>query len=344
MFLQKCGASLILQQGRLRFMPDSNVKQKTSCALIIPVFNEQDAIPVFMSRINEVFAGLPDIALLLVFVDDGSTDETLSLLQRLQEKDPRIIAVALSRNFGKEAALTAGLAVCGGKTDIVVPIDADLQDPPELIPEMICKWREGFDVVLARRASRRSDSFFKRASAKYFYNVINHISSVKIPSNVGDFRLLDRSAVKAINSLPESCRFMKGLFSYIGFKTVSIEYTRPVRCAGESKFRFWKLWNFALDGITSFSTVPLRVWSYVGLFISVFSLLVSLFFLLRTVLFGVDVPGYASLIVAVTFLGGMQLLGVGILGEYLGRIFLESKRRPIYFIRKIYGNCQTWKE
>lgn len=306
-----------------------------SCALIIPVYNEEDAIPLFIERLDNLFSHCPDVALSMIFIDDGSVDKTLETLCHVQRSDPRIIVVELSRNFGKEAALTAGLAVCGEKYDVAIPIDVDLQDPPELIPEMIKKWREGFDIVLAQRVSRKSDSFLKRFTAKYFYRIINHISSVKIPPNVGDYRLLDREAIRAINSLPESCRFMKGLFSYIGFKTTTIPYVRASRSAGQSKFGFWKLWNFALDGITSFSTMPLRVWSYVGVLISVFSLLISLFFLFRTLLFGVDVPGYASLIVATTFLGGIQLLGIGVLGEYIGRIFLESKKRPVYFIRRL---------
>ena len=318
--------------------------QNISCALIVPVYNEEDAIPVFVDRIDSLFSAYPEISPAMIFVDDGSSDGTLKTLVKLQQEDKRITVVELSRNFGKEAALTAGLAVCGENYDVAVPIDVDLQDPPELVPEMIEKWREGFDVVLAQRASRQSDSFLKRLTAKYFYDFINHISSIKIPPNVGDYRLLDREAVRAINSLPESCRFMKGLFSYIGFKTAIIPYTRAPRSAGQSKFGFWKLWNFALDGITSFSTAPLRVWSYVGALISIFSLLVSLFFLFRTLLFGVEVPGYASLIVATTFLGGIQILGIGVLGEYIGRIFLESKNRPVYFIRRIIAPEEGDKE
>lgn len=307
-----------------------------SCALILPVFNEEDAIPVFIEHINKLFANRSDISLTMIFIDDGSMDKTLNILLKLQETDKRIIVVELSRNFGKEAALTAGLSICGNNSyDIAIPIDVDLQDPPELIPKMIEKWQEGFDIVLAQRVSRQSDSFLKRYTAKYFYSLINHISSIRIPANVGDYRLLNRETINAINSLPESCRFMKGLFSYIGFKTAIIPYARVPRSAGQSKFGFWKLWNFALDGITSFSTMPLRIWSYVGILISICSLLVSLLFLFRTILWGVDVPGYASLIVATTFLGGIQLLGIGVLGEYIGRIFLESKNRPVYFIRRV---------
>ncbi len=318
--------------------------QKTRCALIVPVYNEEDAIPVFVERVGSLFLAYPEISPAMIFVDDGSSDSTLNVLLQLQQTGKRITIVELSRNFGKEAALTAGLAVCGENYDVAVPIDVDLQDPPELVPEMIKKWREGFDVVLAQRASRQSDSFLKRLTAKYFYSFINHISSVKITPNVGDYRLLDREAVRAINSLPESCRFMKGLFSYIGFKTAIITYTRAPRSAGQSKFGYWKLWNFALDGITSFSSAPLRVWSYVGALISIFSLLVSMFFLFRTLLFGVDVPGYASLIVATTFLGGIQILGIGVLGVYIGRIFVESKNRPVYFIRRIITPEEEDKE
>ncbi len=242
--------------------------------------------------------------------------------------------VDLSRNFGKEAALSAGLQVASGH--VVVPIDVDLQDPPELIPEMIELWRTGYEVVLARRSCRKSDGWAKRTSANFFYRIHNKVAKPRLPVNVGDFRLMDRCVIDSLLQLPESNRFMKGLFAWVGFRTTYIEYSRPERRAGESKFNGWRLWNFALEGITSFSTAPLRVWFYIGLFVSSMSLFYGLYILLRVLLLGIVIPGYASLIITITFLGGLQLIGIGVIGEYLGRTYLESKRRPIFLIRHIY--------
>jgi len=305
-----------------------------SLSLIIPVFNESETLDLFIDRVTEVFAREHSITIEFVFVNDGSTDTTLDILLARQEADTRIKIVDLSRNFGKEAALTAGLQVACG--DAVIPIDADLQDPPEVIPAMIAKWREGYEVVLARRTNRQSDSLAKRASAGWFYKVHNRIANPKLPENVGDFRLLDRIVVEALKELPESRRFMKGLFAWVGFRTTSVDYERPGRVAGRSKFNGWKLWNFALEGITSFSTDPLRVWTYLGFTVSIVSLTFAIFIALRVLIHGVDVPGYASIMVAVTFLGGLQLIGIGVIGEYLGRTYIESKRRPTYLIRRIY--------
>src|SRR5690606_24390217 len=218
----------------------------------------------------------------------------------------------------------------------MVPIDVDLQDPPELILEMIEKWREGYEVVLARRSNRDSDTWAKRVSANGFYRLHNRISPVKLPENVGDFRLLDRSVVEMIKFLPESQRFMKGLFAWIGFRTAYVDYERPERVAGSSKFSGWRLWNLAIEGITGFSTVPLRVWTYLGLAVSLLSFAFAIFIALRVIIEGSELPGYASMMVAVTFLGGLQLIGIGVIGEYLGRTYLESKRRPAYLIRQIY--------
>lgn len=304
-------------------------------SLVVPVYNEAEAVDVFIETIVSVFEGDESVSIEMVFVNDGSQDCTLDRLQAAMAKDPRVRIVDLSRNFGKEAALSAGLKYAVG--DVVVPIDVDLQDPPELIPAMIDKWREGYEVVLGRRISRSSDTWIKRSSANLFYRVHNKIASPKIPENVGDFRLMDRSVVDVLNEFPESRRFMKGLFSWVGFRTVAIDYVRPERSAGESKFNGWKLWNFALEGFTSFSTAPLRIWTYLGLTCSFFSLLYALFIAIDVILYGVDVPGYASLIVAVTLLGGLQLIGVGVLGEYLGRTYIESKRRPVFVVRRIYG-------
>lgn len=289
---------------------------------------------LFVDRVDEAFASEPSVLLEMLFVNDGSTDKTLSALLARQERDGRIQVVDLSRNFGKEAALTAGLHAAAG--DIVVPIDVDLQDPPELIPRMVERWREGYDVVLGRRVNRDSDSWAKRASANWFYRVHNRMARPKIPENVGDFRLMDRCVIEALKQLPETHRFMKGLFAWVGFPTSHIDYVRPERVAGTTKFNGWKLWNFALEGITSFSTDPLRMWTYLGFAVSFVSLAFALFIAFKVFIRGVDVPGYASLMVAVAFLGGLQLVGIGVIGEYLGRTYMEAKKRPIYLVRQIY--------
>jgi glycosyltransferase involved in cell wall biosynthesis len=304
-------------------------------SLVVPVFNESETVSLFTDRVKAVFGKFNDIKLEIIFINDGSSDDTLARLLELQKQNSEIRIVDLSRNFGKEAALTAGLNVASGH--VVVPIDVDLQDPPEIILEMIGKWREGYDVVVGKRINRDSDTWDKRKSATWFYRIHNKISEPKIPENVGDFRLMDRSVVDALNKLPESRRFMKGLFAWVGFKTAAVEYARPERVAGTTKFNRWRLWNFALEGITSFSTYPLRIWTYLGVTVAFISFLFAIFMVLKVLIYGVDVPGYASVVVAVTFLGGLQLIGIGTIGEYLGRSFIESKRRPIYLVRRIYG-------
>lgn len=310
-----------------------NVNEKL-VSLVVPVFNEVETVGLFVDRISEVLSAVSEIRAEFVFVDDGSSDGTLQTLLDRQKTDERIRVVELSRNFGKEAALTAGLDNARGHA--VIPIDVDLQDPPEFILDMIQKWEEGFEVVLARRIDRQADSWAKRATANWFYRIHNKIANPKIPENVGDFRLLDRVVVDALKQLPESRRFMKGLFAWVGFRTTQIEYVRPERFAGTTKFNGWKLWNFALEGITSFSTSPLRMWTYIGFSISFLSLSYALYMASKVIVRGVDVPGYASLIVSVMFFGGLQLMGIGILGEYLGRTYIESKRRPTYLVRKLY--------
>lgn len=303
-------------------------------SLVVPVFNESETVFLFTDRVKTVFSKSDDIRLEIIFINDGSSDDTLACLLELQKHNSEIRIVDLSRNFGKEAALTAGLNTASG--DVVVPIDVDLQDPPELILQMIEKWREGYDVVVGKRINRDSDTWAKRKSAAWFYRLHNKISEPKIPENVGDFRLMDRSVVEALNTLPESRRFMKGLFAWVGFKTAIVEYARPERVAGTTKFNGWRLWNFALEGITSFSTDPLRIWLYLGGMVAFISLLFSIFIVLKVLIYGTDIPGYASVVVFVTFLGGLQLIGIGIIGEYLGRAYIESKRRPIYFVRRVY--------
>lgn len=307
---------------------------KTTLSLIIPIYNEEDTIEAFLERSHESLRKANDLYVEYIFVNDGSTDRSLSTLLSAQRKYPSIKILEFSRNFGKEAALTAGILEATGQ--IIVPIDADLQDPPELIIDMVSKWREGFDVVLARRVSRKSDGWTKRVTANWFYKLHNKIAEPRLPENVGDFRLMDRCVVEALRQLPESRRFMKGLLAWLGFRTTTIDYQRPARIAGSTKFNGWRLWNFALEGITSFSTSPLRIWTYIGSFVALLSFIFAIFIATRVIILGIDVPGYASLIVAVTFLGGLQLIGIGILGEYLGRTYLESKRRPSYIIRKTY--------
>lgn len=308
-------------------------KNKKLVSIVAPFFNEEESVELFYGAICTVFEHA-DFAFEMVCVDDGSTDETLNRLVALVERDPRIRVVELSRNFGKESALTAGIDAARG--DAIVPIDADLQDPPQLILLMINEWQGGADVVLARRTDRSADSFMKRKSAEMFYRFYNTFSNVKIPSNVGDFRLMDRAAVDALKQLPERQRFMKGLFAWVGFRTVMLDYTRNPRAAGLTKFSGWKLWNFALEGLTSFSSLPLKVWSYLGAIGAILTFVYAAFIILRTLIHGVDIPGYASILVAILFFGSLQLISVGVLGEYMGRIYMETKQRPLYLVRREY--------
>ena len=302
-------------------------------SIIAPCYNEEETIEPFLRRIEEILTQINE-PYEIVFINDGSKDNTLNILLNAKQNFKNIRIINFSRNFGKEAALTAGLDKARG--DAAIPIDVDLQDPPELIKELVARWREGYDVVLAKRADRTSDSFAKRVSADLFYKLNGKISNVDIPNNVGDFRLMSKRVVEALKQLPENQRFMKGLFAWVGFKTTVIEYAREKREAGQSSFNGWKLWNFALDGITSFSTLPLRIWLYIGALVSFLSFLYGSFIILKTLIFGVDLPGYASLAVIMLFLGGIQLIGIGILGEYIGRIYSESKRRPSYIIEGEY--------
>jgi glycosyltransferase involved in cell wall biosynthesis len=271
----------------------------------------------------------------IVCVNDGSKDNTIGCLIEHHHQNPRIKVVNLSRNYGKEIALSAGLDYANGNA--VIPIDADLQDPPELIAELVEKWREGYDVVYATRRSRQGESWVKRFTANIFYRTIDGLSQVPIPRNTGDFRLLDRRVVDALKRMPERNRFMKGLFAWVGFKQTSVIYDRPSRYKGETKWNYWKLWNFAIDGITSFSFLPLKVWSYVGLLVAIPSFFYASYLVIRTLIYGIDFPGYASIMVAVLFLGGVQLVSLGVLGEYLGRVYEEVKGRPLYLVRESYG-------
>ena len=301
-------------------------------SIVAPFYNEGEAVDHFYRRVVDVLSAVPGIRFELICVNDGSCDDTFERLRRLVDVDARVRVLDLSRNFGKEAALSAGLEAARG--DAVVPIDADLQDPPELIPQMIERWRAGAEVVLARRSDRSSDTWPKRGTAALFYRLQGAIGEIRIPDNVGDFRLMDRRVVDALLELPERCRFMKGMFAWVGFRAETIDYVRPPRSAGESKFSGWRLWNFAMEGFTGFSTVPLRVWTYLGLAIALLAFAYGAFIVMRTLVQGIDVPGYASLLVFVLFLGGIQLIGIGVVGEYVGRIYLESKRRPLYIVRE----------
>ena len=305
------------------------MKKNKLLSIICPCYNEEKSINIFFETIYEELKKT-NLDYELIFINDGSKDNTLEKLLELKQSHAFIKIINLSRNFGKEAALTAGLDKTNA--DLIIPIDVDLQDPPELIHKLIEENNKGFDVVLAKRIDRSNEDFFKSFTAKLFYKFNNKISDLEIPEDVGDFRLISKKVLNELKKLPENQRFMKGLFAWVGFKTKTITYKREARQKGNSKFNGWKLWNFALDGITSFSTLPLRAWLYIGVIISLLSLIYGSFIVVKTLLFGIDVPGYASLITAILFLGGIQLIGIGVLGEYIGRIYLESKNRPIYII------------
>lgn len=305
-------------------------------SLVMPFYNEGGTVFKFFEQLLPIVNALKQYNFELICVDDGSTDNTFASLCKINDR--RIKIIQFSRNFCKEAAITAGIDFAAG--DAVIPLDTDLQDPPELIASMLQQWESGFEVVLAKRKSRVTDSWLKRNSAQCFYKIHNYLAEFSIPDNVGDFRLIDRIVVDALKKLPERQRFMKGLFAWVGFKTTVIEYDRAERVSGKTKWNGWKLWNFALDGITSFSTLPLRIWGYLGTFLAIVSFLYGGWIILRTLISGVDIPGYASLFTAILFIGGIQMIGIGVLGEYLGRAYQESKQRPIYIVRKIIDNTQ----
>ncbi len=312
----------------------SPILEKVDISIVVPFYNEAPNVDHLLGRLKAVCDSL-DITYEIVCVNDGSQDDTLKFLIDHHNQNPTIQVVNLSRNFGKEIALTAGLDYSTGRG--VVPIDADLQDPPELIGKMLEKWREGYDVVYAVRQSRQGESWLKKFTADSFYRVIGRMSRVSIPRNTGDFRLMDRKVVDALKLLPERSRFMKGLFAWVGFKQTAIYYDRAPRYKGETKWNYWKLWNFAIGGITSFSLFPLKIWTYIGLGFSMLSIFYASFLIFRTLFQGVDLPGYASLMVAVLFLGGVQLITLGVIGEYLGRVYEEVKGRPLYLVRDLYG-------
>ena len=305
-------------------------------SVVVPVKNEEDGILPFVERAGAILDSIAaDAGWEIMFVDDGSTDATLAAIVACNLSDPRVRGLSLSRNFGKEAALSAGLDHARGAA--VIPMDVDMQDPPEVLPEMVAKWREGHEMVFGVRRCRTSDPLPKRLTASLYYRAHNWISEGKIPENAGDFRLMDRKIVDVIRAMPERNRFMKGLFAWAGFKQASVEYDRAERETGTTKYNYWKLWTLALDGITSASTVPLRIWSYLGAVVALFAIGFAGWLAIDTMIFGNPVPGYASLMTSVMFLGGVQLISLGVLGEYVGRILTETKQRPLYVVRDTIG-------
>ncbi|AHJ67758.1 glycosyltransferase family 2 protein [Granulibacter bethesdensis] len=300
-------------------------------SIVVPCYNEQDGLEMFHTRLASVMDGMGE-KWEVVYVNDGSRDRTLDVMQTLRRADPRISVVGLSRNFGKEIATTAGLDHARGQAVIVT--DADLQDPPELIPELVAQWRQGFDMVYAQRRVREGETWLKKATANAFYNLMTRLGDVSLPPNAGDFRLMSRRAVDALLRLREQHRFMKGLFAWIGYPSVAVQYDRAPRAVGESKWSYWKLWNLALEGITGFTVVPLKLATYLGILVALFAVLYGGNIVLSKLFFGNPVPGYPSLMAVVLFLGGVQLMTLGVIGEYLGRVFNETKRRPLYFVER----------
>lgn len=304
-----------------------------SLSVVVPVYNEEEVLPEFHRRLTAVLGEL-EVPCEVVYVNDGSADRSLDLLERLRSTDSRVSIVDLSRNFGKEIAVTAGLDLARG--DAVVVIDADLQDPPELIPEFVRKWQEGFDVVYGTRTRRDGETALKKLTAHVFYRVIQRVSRVQIPRDTGDFRLMSRRAVDALKLLREQHRFMKGLFAWIGFRQAAVLYVRDERFAGNTKWNYWKLWNFALEGITSFTIAPLKVATYLGAAAAMLAFVYAVVIVTKTILYGDPVQGYPSLMAVVLFLGGVQLLFIGVMGEYIGRIFDEAKGRPLYLLNQVH--------
>jgi glycosyltransferase involved in cell wall biosynthesis len=312
-------------------LPDSD---RPTLSVVTPMLNEEATIDAFFVRLCPILDST-GLTWEIVCVDDGSTDRTLEVLRTRHAQDPRIRIISLSRNFGLEGALTAGFHHAQGRG--VIPIDADLQDPPELIPQLIAAWREGAVVVHAVRADRASDSWFKRTTANTFYGVLRKLGNIDLLANSANYRLIDRQALDVINALPEHDRFFRGLAAWVGFRQTRIYYTREARVGGKSKFNFCRMWNYSLDGITGFSTIPLRFWGYVGVIISLLSLLYAVYTLIYTLFTDATVPGWASLMVVMLFLGGIQLISLGVLGEYIGRLYQESKNRPLYVVKEKIG-------
>lgn len=303
-------------------------------SIIVPVFNEEKSISVFLDAVDGVIQHIKDTAFNYIFVNDGSSDTTLEALCSLMEKRTDIEVIDLSRNFGKEAALTAGIEYADG--DAVIPMDVDLQDPPALISDFIIHWREGYDVVLAQRSDRDSDGWLKRTTSNYFYRIYNSVSAADIPPNVGDYRLMDRRVVLAVRNMPETTRFMKGILSWVGFTKKTVKYSRPERAVGETSWNYRKLFLLATDGLISFSGLPLKVWFYFGVMVGLASFTYGGFVFFQAIFFGIDAPGYASLMVVMLSAVSLQMISFGIMGEYIARVFTEVKKRPVYIINDVY--------
>jgi glycosyltransferase involved in cell wall biosynthesis len=311
------------------------VPSHRSLSVVVAAFNEAATLPLLHPRLRAALAGL-GMETRVVYVDDGSTDDTWAVLQDLAAADPSVRLLRLARNFGKEIALTAGLDQVD--SDAAIVIDADGQDPPELIPAFVEKWRQGFDVVYGTRTRRDGESWLKRATAAAFYRVINRLSDTAIPPDTGDFRLMSRRVLDALGQLRERQRFMKGLFAWVGFRQVALPYERAPRLAGSSKFNYWRLWNLALEGITGFSTVPLRVATYLGIGTALVAFVYGLWVIAKTLLWGDPVQGWPTMMAVILFLGGVQLIALGILGEYIGRLYVEAKQRPLYLVSERRGD------
>ncbi len=317
------------------------MKRLPKISITTPCYNEEGCIESFLDTIHPILARIK-ATFELIFINDGSYDQTLERLRAAATKDERIKIINLTRNFGKEAALTAGIDHADG--DAIIVMDVDLQDPPELIESFVARWLEGYDIVYGQRHDRTADSPIKRLTANGFYRFFNGISGVPIPANVGDYRLIDRRVAEALKTLPERNRFMKGLFAWVGFSSTGVPFSRAKRSGGLTTFTYWKLWNFAIDGFVSFSTLPLRIWTYLGLIVAMMSMMYGAYIIVRTAIIGVDVPGYASVFVAVLFFGGLQLITLGVVGEYLSRLFTEVKQRPVYLVENIYGQEHDLQE
>jgi glycosyltransferase involved in cell wall biosynthesis len=303
-------------------------------SIIVPVYNEEAGLPAFWARLSAVLSALP-LAAEVVFVDDGSTDATFAQLLSLRHVDPRVRIVGLSRNFGKEVALSAGLDHVRG--DAAVPIDADLQHPPEVIVDLVAKWRSGFDIVMAMRRDRGTDSAARRVLSSLFHRLFSRLTAVAVTKDAGDFRLMSRPVVDALRSLPERTRYMKGLYAWVGFSQATVDYDVDPRLAGHTRYTLWKLWKLAVDGVTSFSALPLKIWSVIGLVLALAAFGYGAYFVVRTIVRGADVPGFASIMIMMLFLGGLQLISLGVIGEYLGRVYDEVKARPLYIVQRRVG-------